>query len=323
MKKHLLTKTTCMIMVLFMLFGMIPVNATSADDSLNTSDSVSENYDESNSPLLRWRNTDHKNKLCEYVIDQLKLTQTQGNWIKETCSAADDKYSDVAMLHDKKGCNYIAGLNAIYMFARMVNSTNKLSKILSSMPNISESDKTKVTILCDTLQKYLDDKGSISKEHKQYLIYGFGLHMIEDLYAHRIQVKTACLTDWGKTDTSSTKYFQTRDFIPSKLNEFKQNIKEGTIYTSDIKRWMYDDGRTFKINYEISGKKTTTRPGNVYIDNPTFMPRRFAAAKKASVSFMTYVRKSDSSFSDIVFYRGTYNLTIYKFSEYKKAAGIN
>lgn len=55
----------------------------------------------------------------------------------------------------------------------------------------------------------------------------------------------------------------------------------------------------------------------VYIDNKTFMPKRFSAAKQASVSFMTHVRKSGSSFNDVGFYRDTYSLTIENFAAYK------
>ncbi|MCD8020357.1 MAG: hypothetical protein LUF92_12490 [Clostridiales bacterium] len=296
----------------------MPVQAfTDVDDSSEFGDVSVDIEDPISEISPEWQTTDHKNKQCDYVIDELNLTEAQGSWLKESCSIVDSEFRDIKMFHVTKKCNYVAGLNALFMFARLIGTSNKKQTILESMPDLSEENVTYISEMCDAVQSYLTSKESISKTHKQYLVYGFALHLMGDVYAHRVKVKKTCITNWGLTDTSSKKYFQTEDFKSSTLSEFKQKVLSGDIYTADIKNYMLDSGNVFKLNYTISESKTTTTPGLVYTDNTTFMPKRFTAAKEASVSFVKNVRNSNKDFNDVDFYLDDYSLTLYKFSEYQ------
>lgn len=278
----------------------------------------------------QWSISDHKNDICAYVASQLNLTSSQKSWIQTSCAAADSAYKDVRAFHarirvygsDKDGdgnipVNYLAALKALWMFARLIGTENKTQTVLNNLPNVDSKNREYIKTMCQTVQSYLKSQGSITKEHKQYLVYGFALHLIGDIYAHRILVKKTCVDNehWNTKDTSTNKYFQSKDFAePQKL---QNNVLNGTVYTQEIKTYMKKNA-TFSIN---DGTGTTNKANKVYTDNKTFMPKRFAAAKKASVSFMTHVRKSGGDFSDVSFYRDTYSLTIQSFATYK--ASIN
>lgn len=334
MKKTLFTKITAILMTLFISFTNLPVYASSFQDAPEeytsefldetSTSSTEDTTEDNNNPLLRWRTTDHMDKQCDYVATKLNLSSSQKSWIKETCKLADTgSYKKLALLHAKRSANYLAGLRTVFVFARNIGKSNILNDIIltEKMNNLSDKQRENVIALYNAMNSYINSKGSISKEHKQYLLYGFGLHIVGDMFSHRTIVKKITLTDWGKTDTSSIKYFHDRDFNPTKLQSFKSEISNGTLYTAKIRDFMVtndtsDSSHTYKINYSINGKKTTTNCEQVYTDNPTFMPKRFSAVKDASVSFMTQVRKSGSSFSDINFYLSNYNLELHNYNSY-------
>lgn len=52
-----------------------------------------------------------------------------------------------------------------------------------------------------------------------------------------------------------------------------------------------------------------------YPDNPTFMPKRFTAAKQASVSFVQKA-KNGNSFNGVDLFLDDYNLSLHRYSEY-------
>lgn len=328
MKK--ITQLATFIFALMMVFSSVPTYAAVTDEDVEFSREEQEHFQSSNA---RWGLQYHIYKICEEVATELKLTSSQEAWIKETCKAADKTYSGVDMLHSRGrlfekdpiegDCNYIAGLNAIFMFARLVGTTGKKQKIMASMPNISSTDKTKVEQLCDTLQTYLENKGSISKEHKQYLIYGFGIHAMSDLFSHRTIVDESTLSEWGKKDTAKDKYFQDEDFKHENINVFKAKVIDGKVSTSFIRTWMASQKSKEEHDYVINyGSGTTQNPGVVYADNPTFMPNRIIAASRASRSFVNQVRREGSSFSNVGFAASTCHVRLQNFDAYKKVTGV-
>ena len=74
-----------------------------------------------------------------------------------------------------------------------------------------------VSKVCESLADYLNKKGSISLSQKRYIVYGFGLHLLGDMFAHRTMVKKVNLDKWNQEtpDTPTNKYLQNRDFKPS------------------------------------------------------------------------------------------------------------
>lgn len=67
----------------------------------------------------------------------------------------------------------------------------------------------------------------------------------------------------------------------------------------------------------MDNQEKKENPIYVYEDNKTFMPKRFNAVKKASVSFLTQVRKSDGNFNNVNLYLGEYNLSLHNYDKYK------
>lgn len=284
--------------------------------------------DEENIITPRWRVTDHKEEQCAYVISKLGLNANQQSWIKDGVGAPDKNYHDVAGFHakqnPKRSTNYLACLKAIFMFAQLIGTNGNISKkqqILNSMPKIDASTKSDISEMIEKMNAYFDSKGSTTENQRKYIAYGFGLHLLGDMYAHRIMVKEANLNKWiidKAADSPTNKYLQKRDFLPGKVEQVKADIKANIVNTGSLKYYMpeKDSGYNFILNFPIDGKKTTQNPGLVYPDNPTFMPKRFNAVKNASVSFVQKVR-SGSSFNNVDLFLDNYNLSLHNYSSYK------
>lgn len=266
------------------------------------------------SPL--WLNTDHRDAQCNYVINQLGLNSNQSSWLKEGATAPDSYYSEIKGFHARPKTNYMACLKAIFMYAQLVGNndtgTSKKQAILNSMPNISSDDKTFISEMVQSMNNFIDGKGSTTVNQRKYIAYGFGLHLVGDMFAHRVMIKESNLNNWGTKDTTSNKYLQDRDFLSNRIADLKADIKANKVYTAGIKDYMPADGtRTYQLN--TGG--TTTKASRVYPDNPTFMPKRFNAAKQASVSFVQKA-KNGKSFNGVDLFLDDYNLSLHRYSEY-------
>lgn len=109
----------------------------------------------------------------------------------------------------------------------------------------------------------------------------------------------------GKNDTGLTKKEVVFQAMPKLDAAAKQDIVD-----------MFDDNtHTYTTNYPKLGTKVKVA-APVYEDNPLFMPKRFNAAKQASVSFIKQIR-TNSNFNTVNFYLGNYNLNFDKFNEFQ------
>lgn len=284
------------------------------DEITEVPDEETSNTESGISPL--WLNTDHRDAQCNYVISQLGLNSNQASWLKEGATAPDSYYSETKGFHARAVTNYMACLKAIFMYSQLLgNNDTGLSKkqvILNSMPNISSKDKTFISDMVRDMNNFIDGKGSTTVNQRKYIAYGFGLHLVGDMFAHRVMIKESNLNKWGTKDTTSNKYLQDRDFLSNRIADLKADIKANKVYTASIKEYMPEDGtRTYTLN--TGG--TTTKASRVYPDNPTFMPKRFNAAKQASVSLVQKA-KNGKNFSGVDLFLDDYNLSLHKYSEY-------
>lgn len=270
-----------------------------------------------------WGTSDHVNKQCEYVISQLGLSSSQAAWLKDGCGCVDGKFSNIRGFHAKKKTNYLACIKALFMFGQLVgkNDTGLTKKevVFQAMPKLDDIAKKDIVDMFDSINNYFESKGSTSKEQRRYIAYGFGLHLLGDMYAHRILVKVTNLNKLNTPDSSTNKYLQPEDF--PKINELKINIPKNEVTTAGLKDYMYPENpdpkksHVYTTNYPKEGTKVTKR-SKVYPDNPYFMPKRFNAAKQASVSFIKQIR-TNSNFNTVNFYLGNYNLNFDKFNEFQ------
>ena len=77
----------------------------------------------------------------------------------------------------------------------------------------------------------------------------------------------------------------------------------------------YKKSKGFHAREALNTGGQTDNPSKVYADNPTFMPKRFNAAKQASVSFVQKA-KNGKNFSGVDLFLDDYNLSLHKYSEY-------
>lgn len=232
----------------------------------------------------------------------------------------DTKYNGVNAFHATQNKNYMAALKAIFMFAQLIGTNGSISKkqqILNAMPNIDSTTRNDVDQIVTSINQYIDSKGSTSKEQKKYIAYGFRLHLMGDIYAHRTLVKKA---NWDKRDTqddATHKYLQMKDFQEGIEETLGDNIATGSVTTGALKDYMRGDGYTYITNYPQKGT-VVTKMSRVYPDNPYFMPKRVDAMKRASVSFVKQARQG-SNFTDVVFFLGEYNISLGNFDMYKSS----
>lgn len=263
----------------------------------------------------RWANPDHRDAQCNYVISQLGLNSNQASWLKEGATAPDSNYKTSKGFHAREATNYMACLKAIFMYSQLLgNNDTGLSKkqvILNSMPNISSNDKGYISEMVQNMNTFIDGKGSTSVNQRKYIAYGFGLHLVGDMFAHRVMVKQANLDKWGNGDTPTNKYLQDRDFIKDRIPELQAAIRANQIFTAKLNDYMPPKGHTWDLN--TGGQ--TDMPSKVYADNLTFMPKRFNAAKQASVSFVQKA-KNGKNFSGVDLFLDDYNLSLHRYGEY-------
>lgn len=314
-------KIQSLVLTTILCFTAIPVHSHSATNQHVTSSKAIfasstpfyslENFTTQSANIEpRYNSTEHQEQ-CDYVAQQLNLSSQQTAWMKESTSIVDSKFKSAEGFHARKGTNYLANLKALFLFSKSLGSGgDMISNIINKMPNLSSTEEHHIRIMFESILEYFASKPGASLEQQRFYVYGFAIHLTGDMFAHRVLIKKSTLNSWGQADTSTKKNFQNRDFLDSKRADFKNAIKNEQLYMTDMKAYMQPEGFTFKI---FGG--TTTRRGAVYIDNTTFMPNRFMAAKKTAASFVK--NALNGSFNDISYHRGEYNLTLENFSTYK------
>ena len=248
----------------------------------------------------------HIHRQLEYVAANISMTAEQKAIMGAAAQNADkiEALKNTRGLHARKNSdgasNYLANLKALEICGvKIDNQSNLANYVLGRMPNISAQDKNDVAQMISAIEKYCKDMEYTTRNQKRYAVAGFGLHLIGDMFAHRTIIKKACLTNWGLPNTSTNIYFQDEDFIQSKVEQFKADVRAGKLCTVDMKPYMKDQ-----------------RWKN-YIDNIRFMPNRIKAAERAAASFVQTVFTQGLGFPDINYYLTEYNLQLENFAQYK------
>lgn len=308
MKRKMITKLFCAALTVCTL-TMPAAAAEPVQDGLQEIEAWKAEYDgsgEDDPGIVPYFNTEgHVDRQCAYVAAKLNLTAGQKAVLVAAAKDADDKYKKVRGFHARKNAdgasNYLANLKALEICGVKIGNVSNLEEyVLSRLPGISAQDKNDVRQMIQAILKYCEDeKNYTTREEMRYCVAGFGLHLIGDMFAHRTIIKKACLTNWGKPNTTTNTYFQTDDFIPATLEQFKSEVRQGKLCIVDMKPFM-----------------KTERWKN-YIDKITFMPNRIRAAEQAAASFVETVFIKGIGFPDINYYLTEYNLQLENFAQYQ------
>ena len=327
MKKNILTKVLCAaLMVSLTVPNFTAVAAQDALPKLETREEVYVGAGEGSPEITPYfSSVGHVDRQCAYVVSHLNLNAQQRAAMELAARDADSLYGGVRGFHARKNkdgsSNYLANLKALEICGvRIDKEPNLKNYVLGRMPNISAKDKDDVGQMIDAIEKYVNDKAkNYTREQKRYAIAGFGVHLLGDMFAHRAMIKKVWLSNWGSKDTTTNKYFQTSDFKPERLEEFKAKIREGKLCTVDMKPYMKDTvtGRIYNERRKEWVQAKTK--GQLYIDNIHFMPGRIKAAERAAASFVETVFVKGIAFPDINYYLTEYNLDLENFAQYKAA----
>lgn len=327
MKKNILTKALCAaLMVSLTVSNFTAIAAQDVLPKLETREEVYVGAGEGGPEITPYfSSVGHVDRQCAYVVSHLNLNAQQRAVMEKAARDADSLYGGVRGFHARKNkdgsSNYLANLKALEICGvRIDKEPNLKSYVLGRMPNISAKDKDDVGKMIDATLSYVNDKAkNYTREQKRYAIAGFGIHLLGDMFAHRAMIKKVWLSNWGSTDTTTNKYFQTSDFKPDRLEEFKAKIREGKLCTVDMKPYMKDTVTGYFYHERRKEWVQAQTKGQLYIDNIHFMPGRIKAAERAAASFVETVFVTGIGFPDINYYLKEYNLDLENFAQYKAA----
>ena len=212
--KESILKIQSLILTSILCFTTVPVYSHSATSqhTLSCKDKLTlntsfENFSTPYDIEPRYNSTRHQEQ-CDYVAQELNLSSQQTAWMKESTSIVDSEFDFIEGLHARKGTNYLANLKALFWLSKSLGSEGDIiSSVLNRMPNLNSEEEYHTTMVMQATLEYLASKSGASLEQQRFYVYGFAIHLIGDMFAHRILIKKSTLNSWGQTDTATKKRF--------------------------------------------------------------------------------------------------------------------
>ncbi len=216
--------------------------------------------------------------------------------------------------------NYIANLKYLFLFAKEISKHKNGNDIVADanyadvVARSSFSDKilnnSVFTQLSDIMKKIIisnyivTDPSQTEGERCKYITLGVTMHLIGDLYAHRIMVPTKAL------NLSNKKFDNTTMFNPSDFckkgseitnnngkswEQFKSDVCDGKVYFSAVK------------NYIKRGVKK-----GIYEDSPEFYSDRFYESIYSAACYLSHF---DEDFNNSIL-SPVSSLKLYRYDKY-------
>jgi hypothetical protein len=224
--------------------------------------------------------------------------------------------------------NYIANLKYLNIFAKEIANHKDNDDISAdvyyadavarSSFSTSILNNSVFSQLSDMLKKILienytvDMSTGISEGEKcKYIVLGFSMHLIGDLYAHRLIVPEKSLNLSNKKIDPKTMFdpedFNTDSMVSENPNlkgwtQFKADVIAGNVYFSGIKNYIKSDVKK-----------------SMYEDSPDFYPERFYEAIYSATCYLSHF---DEDFNiNILSPAGS--LKLYNYSTYYNAVKVD
>lgn len=241
----------------------------------------------------------------------------------DTCFPSNNDYA----FHGKD--NYVANLHFLYEVAKATSYT----KLNYRPENASQGLGVASVFLADIAKKIVHSKdircgardidrmaralevsitgegndirsavGAVDCSDVQWMIMGYAVHLLGDIFAHRTMVPTQASFEAKKTSTN----FKKSDFNSDMLSEIKKQIKNNNIEFRDIQHY------------------TTNKKPSWYEDNVDFYPNRYKASGNA-VYKLIRAFESRTLFNPIaVMTKGVgFQMKLNNFKGYTNSAGYN
>ena len=223
-------------------------------------------------------------------------------------------------LHAVNGTNYLTNLKVLWKYSKLApsyNNTQTENKIRNSMTNLNANDENSMETLFGSIHALYTSYKShnhlsrvLTKRERKFLVMGFALHLIGDIYAHATLVPQS----YGIPRTNNP-YFNVNDF--KSIEDFYACMN--TIVAAN----GVDSFRTTEFKDYL--KNSSTKPYyEYYEDNKDFMPERIKLAKYSAIEFVSRIQISGQNFSPNYVFRHyetsdgiTYEVTLSKFDTLK------
>lgn len=216
-------------------------------------------------------------------------------------------------LHAVYKTNYLTNLKVLWKYAKLAPTytcTQVETKIENSMTNLNSDDYDDMETLFETIRDLYSAYKShnhlnrdLTKRERKYLVMGFALHLIGDIYAHA----TIIPNSYG-ANINNNPYFDKNDFISTDdFNTCMSKIVSG-------------DG-TDHFRVTECNKYLKNHDNSKYEDNKSFMPQRIKLAKYSAIKFISRIQTSGQNFSSDYVFRHyvtsdgvTYDVTLARFN---------
>lgn len=275
-----------------------PSNLTPIGSIATNDEAVLTPIDNGSQASLQWSTSlggiNYHKQIIDYANKNAltKIPDKYYNLVVDFCNKCDTKWhSELQGTH--AGYNYVAMFKYMWYYTKKISKHNdndslasdakkadkyaddKVGKI-SSANGIKCYDKTRNNII-KIITKY-GPKVSGSQTVKgrcKYIMFGFIMHLIGDIYAHRTFVPESVISQLKKADF----YIEGVDTIPAgkkSFDQLKKDIKQGIVSFTAI-----------SIVYQKPEKN-----GNVdtkkYEDKPSLFKNRFLESKEKANDFLDF-----------------------------------
>ena len=297
-----------------------------------------------------WSASEHE-VIVKNVTNKSGISQTNINYMAKTAKLADrgihgekeiKNYGTVKAFHGKE--NYIASLKYLWKYANLIGQgksyadAKSITKTAIDKSKVDKDDKHDIKVAINAAEYMLKEQNKaynnkLDKTNKKFLVMGFIMHLIGDIYAHSAIVPKYVLDKAGnsaKNSTDSTSYdarLGKNDFRND--DEYYKEISNEIDFNNKIKSIAENDSSTkytkigWKCLKETVNNQTlifrrvkffmSKSSNSKYEDNIKFCEERYRIAKKVSKN---YISKYKQAFSNILESKG--NVKLYKFSTYKE-----
>lgn len=313
--------------------------------------------------------SDH-GKIVKAAASNSGISQKNIDYMARTANLADkgdgekvgaQYYHTVKAFHGKG--NYVASLKFLWKYANLIgqgkslNEAKKTTKTAIDNSKATDVEKHEIKLAINSTEymlkeqtKYFNNQNiKLTNTNKKFLVMGFIMHLIGDIYAHVTIVpmytfnkvpgenrhySVARFSDNADSETSrfgmdefvATKfYYEEKNKIYSQNNlstdeknkKFNKRITEITQSAENYVKKV-DWGCLYKATElkVLTFRKIKYYMKNVsnsrYEDNPRFCPERYRATKNVA---KTYLNNYTKAFSNILISKG--NVKLYKFDSYK------
>ena len=301
-------------------------------------------------------NTDNHNEIIEYAINHStdnNITNYRGT-IKTVCTWCDTKWgfgkaNESRLLHGAG--NYLEALAFLWSFARHIRSydtsidiavraTNAANAAKAAVPNgefwvetdsdgtVRRSNLSQLSYIARHLVKNNNTPNNSNQAERskfRYLIVGMIMHLIGDMYAHRILVPMSTVTLLVNEDTTwnsvyQTKYFKYNDFRNfARLSTMISKIQNKEICFTELKYYSLTSEEANAPSLQFNSDIISMI--NTYTDRPSFCPARFSGAKKTAKKFLNYFE--DYSELDTILDSETTGYRFKNYNTYKNAINVS